>query len=54
MLTASTTDATCAIKEFRARKWLKLLFHFCCQMDGRHLKDAVLRLESYDCIWGIT
>ncbi|CZX99870.1 hypothetical protein [Enterobacter ludwigii] len=46
MLTATITGAACAIKAFQALKSVKLLFHFRGQMDGRHLKDAVLRLES--------
>lgn len=45
MLTANNTDAACAIKDFQAMKCVKYLFHFCCQMDGQHLKDAVLCLE---------
>lgn len=46
MLTATITVAAWAVKVFQPKKQLKFLFHFCCQPDERHLKDAVLRLES--------
>ncbi len=52
MLTANNTDATCAIKRFSGDEMCEVSVSFCCQMDGQHLKDAVLRFRSHKTVFG--